>query len=171
VDVGSLFLPLIVPLLILFAIGVEIIFAGLERRVHKPAILNGLLGGLALVYMVLLPFSQPAYDNPILGTPSDKVTSALFTAAAWLQEHADAGTRAAAFQSGILAYFLNIPVINLDGVVNHDALDYFVHDNILSYVEAEDVTYLVDWRFFTGTLDFSRLTRHNAHLIITFSAK
>jgi hypothetical protein len=167
---GRYFYPLTLPLLLLFAAAIEMGLTGVDARTRRPALANGLLGGVIVLYLILLPFSQPLYDNPIRGTPQDRDTAAQFAAVDWLQSNAESGTRAAAFQSGILAYFTDIPVVNLDGVVNHEALDFFIRGDILDYVATKEVTYLLDWRFFTQVLDFSRLTTHHVQLVETFPA-
>ena len=163
------FYSLLPAFLILFAIAVEPVLHLLDGLGRRAMQLGGAAGLIA--YSVLLPVSQPADVNPILGTPADKDTAAQFAALDWLQAHAEPDSRAAAFQSGILAYFAPLPVINLDGVVNAEALPYYVSGDILDYIEQQHIRYLADWRFFTGGLDFDRLQNHHARLLATFPAE
>ena len=52
--------------------------------------------------------------------------------------------RIGAFNAGILGYFSERPVVNLDGVVNSDALDALRHKRLYTYLEQHHIRYLVD---------------------------
>ncbi len=55
-----------------------------------------------------------------------------------------ASAKVGSYQSGVIGYF-NPNVINLDGKVNHAALDYAKARRLHLYVDAEDIDVLVDW--------------------------
>lgn len=50
-----------------------------------------------------------------------------------------------AFQSGILDYFSEAPIINLGGVVNDAALKAMKEKKLMDYIEKQGIRYIVDW--------------------------
>ncbi|MCK4660775.1 MAG: glycosyltransferase family 39 protein, partial [Phycisphaerae bacterium] len=63
----------------------------------------------------------------------------------WIKEHVPADATIGCFQSGILSYFLPNRCVNLDGVVNSDALRATRQRRLWEYVRREGVDYIVDW--------------------------
>jgi hypothetical protein len=63
----------------------------------------------------------------------------------WLQENLPPSTVFACFQSGVLSYFTARPCVNLDGVVNREALAAARDRRLWAYLLSEDVAYVVDW--------------------------
>jgi hypothetical protein len=59
------------------------------------------------------------------------------------------GARLGALQSGALAYFADkkYSVINLDGVVNKDAIKALRNKEIIHYIKSSGIQYLADWPF------------------------
>jgi hypothetical protein len=72
-------------------------------------------------------------------------------AAAYLRSNTDPADRVAAFNAGVVGYFSERVVINLDGVVNPDAYEALREHRLLDYLRAMDVTYVADrdaaWTF------------------------
>ena len=60
------------------------------------------------------------------------------------------GQRVGAFNAGMLAFFSERQVINLDGVVNREALSALRQRKLLSYLQRRDIRYLVDTRHYIG---------------------
>jgi len=60
-------------------------------------------------------------------------------------------------QSGILGYYSNRKVINLDGVVNQEALIAMKGNRLGEYVAREGITYIMDWPYVLNTLFFTHL--------------
>jgi hypothetical protein len=59
---------------------------------------------------------------------------------------------AAAWNAGIVSYFAGRPVINVDGLVNDDVVPYIKSGNLVGYLKARGVRYLVDsTSMFEGT--------------------
>jgi hypothetical protein len=50
-----------------------------------------------------------------------------------------------AFQSGLFGYFLDVTVVNLDGVVNPEAFAYTEQGQIREYIMKEEIDFIVDW--------------------------
>ena len=65
-------------------------------------------------------------------------------AAMWLKEY-PLDKPVAAFNAGILSYFSEKDVINLDGLVNDDIFDYAKRDALSEYFDARDIGYLLDY--------------------------
>jgi hypothetical protein len=56
------------------------------------------------------------------------------------------------FQSGILGYYADREVINLDGVVNQEALVAMQENRLGEYVTRKRITYIMDWSYVLNTL-------------------
>ena len=63
----------------------------------------------------------------------------------WIQENVPPDAVIACFQTGLLAYFLPNRCVNLDGVVNANALAASKSRTLWNYIESEGVDYVVDW--------------------------
>ena len=61
------------------------------------------------------------------------------------------------FQSGILGYYSDREVINLDGVVNQEALVAMQENRLGEYVTRKGITYIMDWSYVLNTLFFRHL--------------
>jgi hypothetical protein len=61
------------------------------------------------------------------------------------------------FQSGFLGYYSDRKVINLDGVVNQEALMAMKENRLGEYVAKEGMTYIMDWPYILKTLFFRHL--------------
>jgi hypothetical protein len=87
--------------------------------------------------------------------------------AEWTNSNLPRGTVIGAFNSGVLGYFSNHRVINLDGLVNNKAFAALRDKKLFDYIEEEKIDYLIDfeiyptyrYRGFLGVDDpLSRLT-------------
>jgi hypothetical protein len=65
--------------------------------------------------------------------------------ALWLKEHTPKDARIGMFQSGTSSYLSERTVINLDGVVNGEALSAMLGKRMLSYIASEGISYIADW--------------------------
>jgi 4-amino-4-deoxy-L-arabinose transferase-like glycosyltransferase len=74
-------------------------------------------------------------------------------AARWVADHTRPGARIGSFNAGILGYFSERTVVNLDGVVNADAYQAGRDGRLMEYVVSRRIDYLVDLR---GTLGQAR---------------
>lgn len=61
--------------------------------------------------------------------------------------HVPGGSAIGAFQSGALSYYAdrNIRVVNLDGVVNHDARTAIANGALRAYIAKSGLRYIADW--------------------------
>ncbi|MCS7253522.1 MAG: glycosyltransferase family 39 protein [Armatimonadota bacterium] len=76
--------------------------------------------------------------------------------ALWLKEHTPKDARIGMFQSGTASYLSERTVINLDGVVNGDALKAMLDKQMLKYVVSQGITYIADWEELIQTLLIGR---------------
>jgi hypothetical protein len=65
-------------------------------------------------------------------------------AALWLKEHPPSA-RVAAFNAGLLSYFSESDVVNLDGLVNDDIFGYASRDALADYFDDREIGYLLDY--------------------------
>jgi hypothetical protein len=65
--------------------------------------------------------------------------------ARWVADHVPRDATVGAFQSGVLGYFLEQRVVNLDGVVNAEALAALEREEVFDYVLAERIDVIADW--------------------------
>jgi hypothetical protein len=78
-------------------------------------------------------------------------------AAYWLKENTQSEARIGSFNAGIIGYFSDRTVINLDGVVNEEAYEARRDGRLMEYVQAKDIQYLVDLH---GSLAFARVSEN-----------
>lgn len=135
--------------IILLGLWVELILSVLSRRSVYVTFVMMCLG-----LTILLPFSIPKASNPLFANPVNWFTSAQYEAAQWLKENTPADVRLASFQSGIIGYYSERQTLNLDGVVNPEALPYYLNGDTAMYLLRKQVDYLVDWHVFTSKVDF-----------------
>ncbi|MFA4029130.1 MAG: hypothetical protein GDYSWBUE_001804 [Candidatus Fervidibacterota bacterium] len=65
--------------------------------------------------------------------------------AMWLREHIPQDARIGMFQSGTASYLSERTVINLDGVVNGEALKAMLNGQMVNYVASQGISYIADW--------------------------
>ena len=55
------------------------------------------------------------------------------------------GNKIASFNAGIYAYYSDRQVVNLDGVVNHDAFQAIKRFEIINYLNQQNISYVIDY--------------------------
>lgn len=64
----------------------------------------------------------------------------------WANQHLPAGAVVGAKETGALAYYAqNLVVVNLDGVVNHDAYEALKEHRLLAYARSVNMKYVIVW--------------------------
>ncbi len=56
-------------------------------------------------------------------------------------------TKFAAWNAGIISYFSELPIVNLDGLVNDEVLSYIQQNRLLAYIQKKHIDYLVDYEY------------------------
>lgn len=65
--------------------------------------------------------------------------------AVWMNENLPAGTPVGVFNAGVQAYFSDVRVINLDGLVNNSAYEAMREKKLWTYIHTEDIEYISDF--------------------------
>jgi hypothetical protein len=74
--------------------------------------------------------------------------SSMLEASQWLSSNTKENESTAAFNAGILSYYNSPKIVNLDGVVNHQAFDAIKRRALLDYAKTRGATYIIiDDRF------------------------
>jgi len=82
-----------------------------------------------------------------VGSGGKKGHHRYYYVADWINKNLPAGAKIGAFQSGIIGYFAQAQVINLDGVVNQDAFQALKDKRMLEYIEKSGIQYVMDWQW------------------------
>lgn len=69
----------------------------------------------------------------------------MYAAAEWFNEHVPDTTRVGVFNAGVVGYFTNAQVINLDGLVNTDAYRAMQERALWAYIREAEIEYLSDF--------------------------
>lgn len=115
-------------------LAIGLAFAGFSMVPRIRLIVFGMVFPLLLVSGILMwragyyPWQNRQYD-----------------ASVWLREQTSPDDVIASLNSGIMGYYSGRTVINLDGVVNPQALDAITHREVLDYMRDEGVSYFVDF--------------------------
>lgn len=56
-----------------------------------------------------------------------------------------------AWNSGIMGYFTNATIVNLDGLVNNDIFPYIKNNNLFTYIRERKIDHIVDFDFVLNT--------------------
>ncbi|MEX0786950.1 MAG: glycosyltransferase family 39 protein [Dehalococcoidia bacterium] len=103
----------------------------------------------ALVVVMAALFSGHARDSWRIGYFPFQGDN--FRAAQYLEAETEPDARVAAFNAGVVGYFSERTVINLDGVVNVDAYHALQDHRLLAYLRSAGVQYVADrdgaWRY------------------------
>ena len=70
--------------------------------------------------------------------------SRYFSAAHYIKQHIPSDEKIGSFQSGALSYWLDNPVVNLDGVINREAYHHVKNKTLSSYLGDLEIKYLVE---------------------------
>jgi 4-amino-4-deoxy-L-arabinose transferase-like glycosyltransferase len=126
--------------------------AGAQLRELADRAPRPLRGGLALAVAAgvsALAVWLPAPENRARWGLDSPHRVQQLEAARWLSRNTLPSARIGAFNAGILAYFSERTVVNLDGAVNADAYAARRDGRLFDYVLERRIGYLVDW---SGTL-------------------
>lgn len=124
--------PLLLALTLLLCLLLHHLFSSSKRR--------AVLGLTLLVAALLMVYSPYRYTR----TPTQLTPDPRVAAAQWLNQHAPVDARVGSANAGIVGYYTERPVINLDGVVNENAFRARVQNQIHRYIDETGIDYLVD---------------------------
>jgi hypothetical protein len=119
-----------------FVIAIVTVLQNIRGSISRANVL-----GLILTGLVLFSFAVTWSKNLRPDRPRFLQGSQFFVASQWLDDHLPAGSAVGAFSTGVLAYFSNMQMVNLDGVVNNSAYAAMQERLLWSYIE-KNVAYL-----------------------------
>jgi hypothetical protein len=122
------------PLLILATLATACALASIPSRLRAPA--------LAAFTLVVLALNAVALWRSL---HSGGIGDGHSVTAGYVSREIPKDARVGAFQSGVTGYY-NENVINLDGKVNHAALVAMREKRVEEYLDAAQITYVLDWR-------------------------
>jgi hypothetical protein len=76
------------------------------------------------------------------------VQADLLAASRWIKEETPADARVGAFNSGIIGYFSGRTTVNLDGVMNPDALEAIRDRRVAEYMSEREIDYVADFQYY-----------------------
>ena len=82
--------------------------------------------------------------NGILSKPWPEQSSRM--EAAYLLREWPQSEKYGSWNAGILSYFSQKPIVNLDGLTNDDVYPYIVDNKLLDYIKIERISYIIDSR-------------------------
>jgi hypothetical protein len=100
-------------------------------------------GVLTLILSSIAVKSEATYDDGWYVLQLD-----MLDAARWIDRETPPDARVGAFNSGIVGYFSHRTTVNLDGVMNPDALDAIRDRRVVEYTRERRLGYLVDYPYY-----------------------
>lgn len=122
----------------------ERVIAANAARVPAPLATRASIAVAAAAAIFFVAVYQPHDAMGWAGEHPHELT--MFEGARWLREETPPVTRAGAFNGGIIGYFSDRTVLNLDGVVNENAYEALRDCEMTTYLRDERVEYVVDFQ-------------------------
>lgn len=130
--------PLFVPVSVLTGFLVKELFTFGVFRVK-----TNLFFTVIAVIIILINVLRPGFRDFYFGK---HVPEGYFGISAWVSENMKEGTRIGSLQTGALGYFAeNVKVLNLDGVVNANALNAIKQNRLIDYIKENKLEYVLLW--------------------------
>lgn len=133
----------LMPFVIVFYVGLGFCAGGLSEL--SPPRRKWLQSLVALVLTFnLITSSVQAWQENQAATRTHEDHSDLLRMAVWIRDHLPSNAMIGAWNAGIIGYYSQKHVVNLDGVVNSAIIDVNADRRLASYLEARSISYLVD---------------------------
>lgn len=143
------FYPMELCLLLLSACAFEFFSKKVPAGIRKSSL-------AALIVAFLFIFGRTG--SVIYGYTTDDKIFTYHQIAKSLDKIIPEGARVGSFQAGTIGYFSNRTVINLDGVVNADALIAMQEKKMMEYLQRERIEYVVDYAVILNALFLSSIS-------------
>lgn len=98
---------------------------------------------LVLCYNVIVS-GKAAWDKGWGATRTHADHIHLYNTALWIRDNLPPDAKIGAWNAGILAYFSDRTVVNLDGVINDEAIEALAQHQLADYIEQRNIDFLVD---------------------------
>jgi len=97
------------------------------------------------IIIFVICFTEFGRNYHWLNDPRIEPRAGFYEATQWLNENVPDDARIGAFQSGVIVYYTDATVINLDGKVNVDAHRAMTDGQMWNYICEQELDYVVDW--------------------------
>ncbi|MBN1346570.1 MAG: glycosyltransferase family 39 protein [Phycisphaerae bacterium] len=128
---------------LLIVVAAMIVNEFLERR-HSRWMQGAAAVSYAIILLVALSAGVSAWKKNQGATRTHGLHASLYQTAQWLRDHTEPNAIIGSWNAGILGRYSNRTVVNLDGVVNNEAVDAIRHRALAEYVQDRRIDYLVD---------------------------
>jgi len=120
------------------------IFVGIGGRVlletHLSSTINALMVSTILLMLVFVAIDiRTGVRGRLRNQP------VMYEAARWLYDNTDKDVRIGSFNAGIIGYYSDRTVVNLDGVINNEAAAAIRRGQLLQYIREMNIKYIVDF--------------------------
>jgi hypothetical protein len=105
-------------------------------------------GGLVALYVLSVSFQIKGF----IDMSQDSVHKQFHTLVSVIENVTPANAVIGCFQSGVIGYYSDRQIINLDGKVNREALEAMKSGQLGKYIKKKGITYVADWSFIIHTL-------------------
>jgi hypothetical protein len=125
------------PVYLTLAIAIALLVDGISKRKSSlGCVLSWLcaFGAVMLLVLNLLSIRSRTGNKALL-----------YNAARWIDENIDKDALIGSFNAGIIGYFSEHTVINLDGLVNNAAFEAHREGQFTDYVQQSEIQYIVDF--------------------------
>ncbi|HET6313747.1 MAG TPA: hypothetical protein VFH60_07925 [Chloroflexia bacterium] len=118
---------------------------GVSEVILRPPMLRRIVAGVGKVAVAVLLLVPLVLGSMRLWNGIYPHQVELLDAAYWLKANTAPGEIAAGFNSGIMGFFSDRPVVNLDGVMNNAAYVAITKKDLAAFMEQSQVRYYVDF--------------------------
>lgn len=135
------FTPVIPTLMIIISYGLY----SLTRKIGKSDIVFSII---VVVFLIILFFNgYQQWERGYYNWQGEMYKNCI-----WIKENTNPSDIIGSFNTGMQIYFTDRRVINLDGVLNFDAIEAIKNKSVIKYMKEKNVTYWVDIVFFNETV-------------------
>jgi hypothetical protein len=122
------------------------IAAGFYEKINKTRLKISFTFFLTLVIILILFNGVQQWERGYFVWQKE-----LYKDAIWVSENTPEDAVVGGFASGISLYFSNRTLINLDGVLNFDAIDAILNRSIYQYMKSRNITYWIESSYHNQT--------------------
>lgn len=133
----------VLPVLVFFFVPLAAVLEGILRRASTGFAGKAVAASLLVAFGGVTWAGLDAYDRGYGSVRVHKYHYVAMDMAEWLaREHP--GAKVGAWNAGIMSYFSNTELVNLDGVMNDGALEAIRAGRIGDYIQEREIRFLVD---------------------------
>lgn len=126
---------------VMIVVGAVLASRAMDRA---PRMRTGLLAVGALLFINGVSSGISAWHQQHAATRTHAAHGGLLDAALWIEENTPKETVVGAWNAGVLAYFSDRKVVNLDGVINDEAIEYNRRRAIDDYIAKRNIELVAD---------------------------